>query len=425
MANISSGIPSLDSLIDSLHIGDNVVWEVDSGTAYDIFVKNFVRQSNSESQKVIYVSFNRSPQSIINEIAPYLTPEYFILIDCFTSGKGKNDPTFLKYYERERNVRTIRVNDPKNIEEFTRILTSIEDDVPAGTRYVLDSLTGMQDLWGDENSTYKFFTYMCPRLFDLDTVAYWILDKDAHSQNFKANLRHITQVVIDLYKRKEKLFIKALKLSGRQDREAFKPHLYEITQDMATITSQKREPATDIGGRLREMRTRRGMSQKELAVKVGLTPSFISQLENNQISPSLSSFLQLCAAVAVKPGDFLEGSREETAPWLFPRDKVLSKPPALEDGVRVFPILNSGTLSVSLAVIPPGADLGRHFLYHTSPQFLYVVKGAAEVTLEAKTEYLSQGDGLFVRDTFPARWKNDGEEETEILVMWERTAGLV
>jgi hypothetical protein len=53
---------------------------------------------------------------------------------------------------------------------------------------------------------------MCPRLFDLDSVAYWILEKDAHSQKFKANIRHITQVVLELYRRKDNLFLKALKL---------------------------------------------------------------------------------------------------------------------------------------------------------------------------------------------------------------------
>jgi hypothetical protein len=99
----------------------------------------------------------------------------------------------------------------------------------------------MQDLWSDENSTYKFFTYMCPRLYDLDTVAYWILDKEAHSQKFKANLRHITQVVIELYERREMLYMKALKLEGRHDREAFKPHIYEIDEGNVVVSVLKKE----------------------------------------------------------------------------------------------------------------------------------------------------------------------------------------
>ena len=36
---------SFDSLIDSFYIGDNVVWEVDSGAPYKVFLQNFIRQS--------------------------------------------------------------------------------------------------------------------------------------------------------------------------------------------------------------------------------------------------------------------------------------------------------------------------------------------------------------------------------------------
>ncbi|MCK5426770.1 MAG: XRE family transcriptional regulator, partial [Thermodesulfovibrionia bacterium] len=184
MPKISSGIKSLDQLIDSLHVGDNVVWEVDAGTSYDVFVQNFIKQSFNDAQKVIYVSFNKSPQSTINSMRNLLDPEHYILIDCFTSGKGKNDNTFLKFYENQTNIKIIKIDNPKDINQFTKTLNSLEDSLPPGARYVFDSLTGMQDLWGDENNTYKFFTYMCPRLYDLDTVAYWILEKEAHSQKF-------------------------------------------------------------------------------------------------------------------------------------------------------------------------------------------------------------------------------------------------
>src|SRR5512135_1930160 len=257
MGRISSGIDNLDNLVDSLHIGDNVVWEVDAGTSYEVFVRNFIRRSFEDGQKVIYVSFNRSPQSVLNEISAFLGPKHFTLIDCFTSGKGKDDSTFLKFYDGVRDINTVRIVALKNIEEFTRKLTVIEDNLPPGGRYVFDSLTGMQDLWGDENDTYRFFTYMCPRLYDLGTVAYWILEKEAHSQRFKANLRHITQVVFDLSKRKNSLFLKALKLEGRQDREVFKPHQYELRGDEVMITlPTAREAAADIGAKLKEERIR-------------------------------------------------------------------------------------------------------------------------------------------------------------------------
>ena len=417
MHKISTGVKSLDNLIDSLYIGDNVVWEVDSGTLYSEFVENFIKQSSKDSQKIIYISFNRSPQSILNSVKNSLVLKHFVLIDCFTAGKGKNDRTFVRFYENPTDFNIVRIDNPSNIEQFTETLNSIEDSFPPGARYIFDSLTGMQDLWGDENRTYKFFTYMCPRLYDLDTVAYWILEKDAHSQKFKANLRHITQAVLELYKRKDMLYIKALKLEGRSSREAFKPHLYEMDGSDINITFPEKETLSDIGSRLKKVRTRLGMSQKELADSVDLTPSFISQLENNQISPSLSSFMQLCEALSVNPGQFLEKKKPDTAPWLFKKKEVLLNPPYVENGMKVYEISGDENIAAKLIVFPPNTVLHKHFFYKRTRELIHILKGSVSVTVEGKVEKLESGDSVFFKEYFPAQWKSEEDKDTELLMV--------
>lgn len=418
MRSISSGIKSLDDLIHSLSIGDNVVWEVDAGTSYDVFVKNFIRRSFEDAQKVIYVSFNKSPQSILNEIGDSMRPDQFALIDCFTSGKGKNDNTFLRFYENPSAANVVRIMNPKGIEEFTQKLNSIEDSLPPGARYVFDSLTGMQDLWGDEDDTYRFFTYMCPRLFDLDTVAYWILEKEAHSQKFKANLRHITQVVFDIYKRRERLYIKALKLEGRQDREAFKPHLYEINGRDVAVTYPRRESvAAEVGTRIRDVRMKSGISQKELADKVDLTPSFISQLESNQISPSLSSFLQIAGALGISPTELLQkDEKKHHAEWLFRRDQTLQSLFRKEREYSLFNIVSNDKVSAYLALIHPGAELKGHFLNDKRYELIYVLEGTISVTIDETEKSLSSGDSMHLIRSTPSAWKNDTSGEVELLV---------
>ncbi len=415
---ISSGVANLDTLIDGFSIGDNVVWEVEAGTAYTAFIRNFISQSFKGSQKVIYVSFNRSPQTVLSDLKPILSSEHFTLIDCFTSGKGKNDNTFLKFYEKP-DPGVVRIEDPRDIDRFTATLNAIEDKLPPGARYVFDSLTGMQDLWGDENVTHRFFTYMCPRLYDLGTVAYWILEKEAHSQRFKANLRHITQVVFDLSKRKNSLFIKALKLEDRQDREVFKPHPYETRGDAVAITSIKREPATDIGSKLKTERIRIGMSQKELADKVSLTPSFLSQLENNQVSPSLGTFLQLCRALGVNPGQFLEPDGERTStPWLLRKETIFSRPFVREDYAMVYEVMSGERFTLRIVALPPGAAMNRHFFYHKDEELVYVLDGDISVTIGGKEERVSAGDVIHLRESFPSHWKNEGGDEAHVLIVW-------
>ena len=422
MQKISSGIESFDRLIDSFYIGDNVVWEVDSGVPYKVFLQNFIRQSFDDSQKIIYISFNRSPQSILKSVKNFLNPEHFILVDCFTSGKGKNDKTFARFYETPSDINIVKIDDPKSIEQFTQSLNAIEDSLPPGARYIFDSLTGMQDLWSDENSTYKFFTYMCPRLFDLDTVAYWILDKEAHSQKFKANLRHITQVAIELYERREMLYMKALKLDRSHNREAFKPHIYEINEGNVIISLLKKELSLEIGSRLKDMRTRRGMSQKELADKVDVSPSFISQVENNQISPSLISFVQLCNALGESPAALLDDKPSIKSGWLIRQRNGSSRPLLKEDGLSVFNVSGSGAYPrdsvANIAVLEPHALIKKHLLLHKGKEFIHVLKGQVTVIVDGVEESIGAGDSVFLKDEIPSLWKNEMEEPAELLIIY-------
>jgi transcriptional regulator with XRE-family HTH domain len=419
---ISSGIKSFDRLIDFFHIGDNVVWEVDSGTPYKVFLQNFIKQSFNDSQKIIYISFNRSPQSILKSIKDFLNPEHFVLVDCFTSGKGKNDKTFARFYETPSDINIVKIDDPRSIEQFTQSLNAIEDSLPPGARYIFDSLTGMQDLWSDENNTYKFFTYMCPRLYDLDTVAYWILDKDAHSQKFKANLRHITQVAIELYERREMLYMKALKLDRSHDREAFKPHIYEINEGNVIISLLKKEQSLEIGSKLKEMRTRRGMSQKELADKVDVSPSFISQVENNQISPSLISFVQLCNALGESPAALLDNKPAKKTGWLIRQRNGSSRPLFKEDGLSVFNMTGNGAYPrdsvANIAVIEPHTQIKKHFLLHKGKEFIHVLKGQVSVIIDVVEESVGVGDSVFLKDEIPSLWKNKREEPAELLIIY-------
>jgi len=420
MKKISTGIKDLDSLIDSAHIGDNMVWETEAGTSEDIFIRNFITESLEENRDVIYASFNRSPQSILLHMKKKKNAKKLTILDCFTSGKGKSDRAFLKFYETEHpnfpNI--IKVNRPGDISFISETLNAIQDRLPEGARYIFDSLTGMQDLWGDENSTYKFFTYMCPRLYDLGTVAYWMLEKEAHSQAFKANLRHITQVVLELYKKREKLYLKALKLEGRTSREAFKPHSYEIEDNSIFIVPAKKEPSFDIGSKIKEARARLGMSQKDLADKIGLTSSFISQLENNQISPSLNSFFQLADVLGINPANLLQNEKKsENIRWLIKGNSVRKNLYETEKGYSIFNITSGDKASAYMAVIDPDTELYRHFLTFKKEELIHVIKGSISVKVENTEKELKAGDSIYLKDSLPSLWRNKNNEEVELLVI--------
>ena len=65
---------------------------------------------------------------------------------------------------------------------------------------------------------------------------------------------------------------------------------------------QGRSGEVNIGLRLKELRTRKGLSQTEMAKLVGVTPSTISQVERSQIYPSLPALFKMAEILSVEAG---------------------------------------------------------------------------------------------------------------------------
>ena len=63
--------------------------------------------------------------------------------------------------------------------------------------------------------------------------------------------------------------------------------------------------------RVRVLRRERGLTQQELGRKSGLSRSFLSQVENGNRVPSLSSLTRISAALDVMPIDVLVRDEQE------------------------------------------------------------------------------------------------------------------
>jgi transcriptional regulator with PAS, ATPase and Fis domain len=197
----TTGIAEVDKAIGGVIAGDNLVWEIDSGVAGDHFISSFVTACEKGGIPVVYVSFNRSPQTIAVKYARLMSPGRFSLIDCFSSGKGNSDEMFLKFFDDPAHNAVhapVHIADPADPSRLERALIDVGTRSGQSANYVFDSLTGMLDLWGDENRVVRLFGHLCPRLYDLSTLAYWLVETDAHSEAFLAKVRHITQVVIEV-----------------------------------------------------------------------------------------------------------------------------------------------------------------------------------------------------------------------------------
>lgn len=421
---ITSGVGRLDRLLGGLFIGDNVLWYDDAGSLASVFCLNFMHASQSENKPIIYVSFDRSPRNLLEKLGPLGTYPGLTILDCFTLGKGAGSEVFLKFYYEPRDewpCRIVRVDEPRRINQVTEALYGIHATMTGDVRLVFESITGMQELWGGEAHLLSFYAHSCPRLYELNTVAYWVLEKNAHSPRLRAQLNQIAQVSIGLSVKRGTTSLTILKAEGRSLDNQHQPHNY-WTKDL-TVTFQDEQGASrriELGLRLKDIRIKRGFSQTELAKLVGVTPSTISQVESNLIYPSLPALLKMAEVLSVDVSSFFRSKAEIPKRLVFPSGDAteVKFPNTPEDAVRaklLVPVDFEGDAEPYLIEIAPDTKLSSHFFIYKGEEMGYVLAGKVQVAVDREIYKLRAGDTIYLTSEMPSLWHNPGPATARLL----------
>ncbi len=422
---VSSGISTLDRLLGGLFIGDNVIWYDDAGSLALPFCMNLIQTSQAQNKAIIYVSFDRSPKNLLEMLGPLARNKNLTILDCFTQGKGDGSEVFEQFYEKngaQWPYQIIKVNEPTKPEKVMEAIYGIHKTMEGDVRFVIESLTGMQDLWGgEEDSIRKFYSHSCPRLYDLNTIAYWIIEKEAHSNQLKAHINQIAQVAIDLSIKGEEAALTILKAEGRNPASQHKPSAFTVkgmTIDFAD--DRKSGKQINIGMRLKELRKKQGVTQAELAKLVGVTPSNISQVESNLISPSLSALLKIAEALFVDITYFFQGSSGIETRLVFPSDNATSVafpdlPTRSITGSLLTPMDFEPKAEPYIIEIPPKTKLPSHFFVHKGEELGYMLSGRLTMTTGRETFTARSGDVIYLKSEIPSQWENTGANPAKVL----------
>ena len=171
----------------------------------------------------------------------------------------------------------------------------------------------------------------------------------------------------------------------------------------------------DVGARLSAVRKMHHMSQRELAKRSGVTNGTISLIEQNRVSPSVSSLRKVLQGIPMSFSDFF--SLEDA-----PRQEVFfSAAGLLEIGDtnisyrQVGRDLEGRDLQILHERYAPGSDTGRTMLRHESEEGGVVIRGELEVTVGDQRRLLGPGDAYYFDSRLPHRFRNTGREECEIV----------
>lgn len=198
-----------------------------------------------------------------------------------------------------------------------------------------------------------------------------------------------------------------------------------------------------IGDQLRARRRERGLSLRDLAERLGVSPSLISQIERGRANPSVSTLYSIVAELDVSLDELLFNERrppERPPAGRGSTDSHAQPSPGQAKPGRALPVqrassrqhirLASGVIWERLTTV---SEPGVEFLYviyevggasspedafqrHAGHEWGYVISGELHVTIGFEEYVLEPGDAISIDSRIPHRLANRGD--TPVHAIW-------
>jgi len=170
-----------------------------------------------------------------------------------------------------------------------------------------------------------------------------------------------------------------------------------------------------VGVNIRRLREEKGITLRALAKKLNVSASFLSQVETGKASPSLSSLKNIADTLLTTVGSLIgEGQKVSDNPVV-----KLSQRRHLQEvgkGVNIYLLTSPDAnkqMEPLLFKLNEKATSGDASYRHFGQEFVLVIKGAIEITLNDTAYVLKKGDSFYFNSSVPHSFKNIGKEEAE------------
>jgi transcriptional regulator with XRE-family HTH domain len=173
----------------------------------------------------------------------------------------------------------------------------------------------------------------------------------------------------------------------------------------------------NVGRQLRKLRADLGLSLRQLSEKVAVSPSTLQKIENNQISPTLSTMVKIAHGLDKDLQFFLESPPERTDIVFCPQgQRRRLDPPNVKFSIELLTEgLSDQRLSALLIRVPPRGR--RSHPRHQGEELQHCLQGTLAAAIHGKHYRLKPGDTLHFKSDLPHSWSNVGEDEAVVLVI--------
>jgi transcriptional regulator with XRE-family HTH domain len=174
-----------------------------------------------------------------------------------------------------------------------------------------------------------------------------------------------------------------------------------------------------VGQHVHRLRVESGMSLRTLARQTGFSPSFVSQLENGQVSPSISSMEKIAAALGVTLGQFFAATTGGEG-GLIVKAKgrtALSSGWSMAEIEALSLVRPTGRLEAILVTLRARGRSGKHPYPDPREEFAFVLRGEVVLTLGPEEHRLRRGDAATILPGELRLWRNDKRSPAQFVII--------
>lgn len=163
-----------------------------------------------------------------------------------------------------------------------------------------------------------------------------------------------------------------------------------------------------VGANIRRLRKEKNYSMRDFATKVGVSASFISQVEMGKISPSLSKLKEIANGLNTTVG-LLIGESNHTSDYLIVRKAKRRHTDHLGNGIDVSILSHPDPfkqMEPLLIELDKGATSGEKQYQHYGQEFVLILQGKLELSMNESSKILKEGDSIYFNSHIPHSFRN-------------------
>ena len=150
----------------------------------------------------------------------------------------------------------------------------------------------------------------------------------------------------------------------------------------------------DIGNKLKELRVLKGLTQEELADRSELSKGFISQLERNLTSPSITTLMDILQCLGTSIGEFFNEAPDEQIVF-GKRDYFVKVDTEYKNEIKwIIPNAQKNTMEPIYLTLEAGGSTCPD-TPHEGEEFGYILQGTVSIHLGNKTYKAKKGESFY------------------------------